>query len=46
MPKLVLALAAAALLSGCASMLQNACDERAQQQCEEENHGRDRINCR
>lgn len=46
MRKLILALAAAAFLSGCASMLQGAYDERARQQCEEENPGRDRINCR
>jgi predicted benzoate:H+ symporter BenE len=46
MRKLVLALASLALLSACASTLQNAYDERAREQCEEENHGPDRLNCR
>ncbi|HVK81484.1 MAG TPA: hypothetical protein VM915_12820 [Verrucomicrobiae bacterium] len=45
MRKLVLALAAFAVLAGC-STLQGAYDERAEQQCEEDNPGRDRINCR
>lgn len=38
-------LAAVAVLSGCASTLQNAYDEQSRTQCEQENHGRDRINC-
>lgn len=45
MRKMLLLLAAAAVLSGCASTIQGAYDERSRQQCEEENYGRDRLNC-
>lgn len=44
--KFILALASVAFLAGCASMFQSAYDERSEQQCEEENHGRDRLDCR
>ncbi len=37
MRKVLFLLAAAAVLSGCASTLSALVDERAQQQCEEEN---------
>lgn len=46
MRKLILALASLAVLAGCASMLQGAYDERRTQECEEDNHGPDRLNCR
>jgi hypothetical protein len=46
MRKLVFALAAALALAGCMSTLQNAYDERAQEECEENNRGSDRVlNC-
>lgn len=45
MRKVLLMLAAAITLSGCMSTLQGSYDERRQQECEQDNHGRDRINC-
>lgn len=46
MRTLLLALAAAVALSGCVSTLQNAYDERAREECEENNRGPDRVlNC-
>ncbi|WP_167755647.1 hypothetical protein [Vitreimonas flagellata] len=46
MRKLILALASLVVLAGCMSTLQGAYDERREQECEQENYGRDRINCR
>ncbi len=46
MRRLILALASLVLLAGCASTLQGVYDERREQECEEENYGRDRLNCR
>lgn len=45
MRKLLLMLAAAMVLSGCASTLQNAYDERHQRECERENRGMGRLDC-
>jgi uncharacterized protein YcfL len=45
MRKMLILVVAAALLAGCASSLQNAYDERREEQCREDNHGRDRLNC-
>jgi len=45
MRKVLLALAAVMVLSGCASSLQAAYDERRQQECEESNRGPDRLDC-
>jgi uncharacterized protein YcfL len=45
MRKMLVLLVAAAMLAGCASSIQGAYDDRAQRQCEEENHGRDRLEC-
>jgi uncharacterized protein YceK len=46
MRRLVLAFMAAVALAGCASTLQGAYDEQRRTECERENYGRDRINCR
>lgn len=46
MRRLVLVLMAAIALAGCASTLQGAYDEQSREECERENYGRDRINCR
>ncbi len=45
MRRLILALAAALTLAGCASTIQSAYDEQRREECERENYGRDRINC-
>lgn len=45
MRRLVLVLAAALMLSGCASTLQNAYDDRAREECERESRGPDRLDC-
>ena len=46
MRRLILALTSVAILAGCVSTLHGAYDERRERECEQENHGRDRINCR
>lgn len=46
MRKLLLALLAAATLSACMSTLQGAYDDQRERDCQEQNPGRDRINCR
>ncbi|MBC7769201.1 MAG: hypothetical protein H7124_10475 [Phycisphaerales bacterium] len=45
MRKVLLMLAAAAILSGCMSTLQGAYDDRRQQECEEENRRSGRLDC-
>lgn len=46
MRKVLILLAAVAVLSGCAQTLTAMVDERAQQQCEEENRtAPDHLNC-
>jgi uncharacterized protein YcfL len=45
MRRLVLVLAAALMLLGCASSLQSAYDDRAREECERESRGSDRLNC-
>jgi hypothetical protein len=46
MRKLLLVLVAAAMLSGCVSMLQDAYDDQRERDCQEEHYGRERIDCR
>lgn len=45
MRRILAVLAAAWALSGCASMLDSAYEDQTRRQCEQENYGRDRINC-
>ena len=45
MRRALLALLSALALSACVSTIQGAYDDRREEECRQENYGRDRINC-